>query len=82
MVVEQEAKIEETKGEKFKANVKSDDFLMRQFFTEFVKACRSYLPSLASSLDLAPNIQDKVHVEQESGSQATEPDKPKILDRE
>ena len=40
MIVEQEAKIEETKGDKFKANVKSDDFLMRQFFSEFIKACR------------------------------------------
>ena len=41
---EQDAKIEEAKGESFRANLKSEDALLRQFFTEFVKACQAVVP--------------------------------------
>ena len=44
---EREERLEESRGSPFKVNEKSDDYLIRNFFSQFTKQCQAlFFPNL------------------------------------
>ena len=55
----------------FKANSKSDDYLIRHFFEEFVSVCQDYyFPNLLAKIQLERKVSPvkNAHLDQESGN--------------
>lgn len=53
-ILEDDARIKDSRGHAFKANEKSDDYLLRQFFAEFSHICQqNFSPNLLAPAPLA-----------------------------
>ena len=66
-IVEDDMRVKESKGEAFKANVKSDDYLLRHFFVEFTNICQQiFFPNLLASVQSTEETANSVQIKEET----------------